>query len=116
MRTNESDEQANATAGLAGLGRFSEPAMLILVSLASGPKHGYLMNEDIEEFSGSRLGPGTLYGAIARLEARDLIESMPSTDRKRPYRLTPQGQVVLESELNLLQRIVSTGGERLGAV
>lgn len=101
---------------LADLGRFSEPALLILVSLASGTKHGYLMNQDIEVFSGSRLGPGTLYGALARLEARELIEAVPSTDRKQPYRLSRQGMAVLENELQLLQRTVSVGVERLRAV
>lgn len=102
--------------GLAGLGRFSEPALLILVSLASGPKHGYLMNQDIEGFSGSRLGPGTLYGAIGRMEERDLIEPVPSTDRKQPYRLTSYGLCVLQSELAALQRTVSIGMERLGTL
>src|SRR5262249_20665721 len=56
------------SAGLAALGRFSEPALLILVSLADGPKHGYAMVDDIQRLSGTCLGPGTLYGAIARLE------------------------------------------------
>lgn len=54
---------------LADLGRFSEPALLILISLADGPKHGYAMTQDIETVSGQRLGPGTLYGAITRLES-----------------------------------------------
>ena len=40
------------------LGRFSEPALLILISLADGPKHGYAMTQDIERVSGQRLGPG----------------------------------------------------------
>ncbi len=52
------------------LGRFAEPALLILVSLAGGDKHGYAMIEDIEQLKGMRLGPGTLYGALARLERR----------------------------------------------
>ena len=49
----------------ADLGRFSDPSLLILSSLAAGPKHGYAMILDIEAFSGTRLEPGTLYGAIA---------------------------------------------------
>ena len=53
---------------LTDLGRFAEPSLLILASLAGGPKHGYAMMEDIEAMSGVRLGPGTLYGALARLE------------------------------------------------
>jgi hypothetical protein len=52
---------------LQDLGRFSEPALLILISLADGPKHGYAMTQDIEVVSGQKLGPGTLYGAITRL-------------------------------------------------
>src|SRR5215467_11811459 len=51
---------------LSELGRFSDPSLLILASLAGGPKHGYAMMEDIEAMSGVRLGPGTLYGALAR--------------------------------------------------
>ncbi len=70
------------------LGRFSDPAMLILSSLAGGPKHGYAMMEDILEFSGTRLEPGTLYGAIGRLEQRGWIEPLASEDRRRPYRIT----------------------------
>ena len=50
-------------AELADFGRFSEPALLILVSLAEGPRHGYSIAEDIEAIAGVRLGPGTLYGA-----------------------------------------------------
>lgn len=47
------------------MGRFSEPALLILISLAAGDKHGYAMMDDIDAMQGVRLGPGTLYGAIA---------------------------------------------------
>jgi DNA-binding PadR family transcriptional regulator len=101
---------------LAEFGRFSEPALLILVSLAAGTKHGYLINQDIEAFSGSRLGPGTLYGALARLEARELIELVPSTDRRQPYRLTPRGHSVLTREMAALRRTVSVGTERLNAL
>ena len=46
--------------GLNEFGRFSEPALLILISLADGPKHGYAMVEDIAGVAGVRLGPGTL--------------------------------------------------------
>ena len=73
------------------LGRFSDPSLLILASLAGGPKHGYAMMEDIEQMSGTRLGPGTLYGALARLERRGLIEPLPAEERRRPYRITGVG-------------------------
>ena len=50
------------------LGRLSDPSLLILASLANAPKHGYAMMEDIAEFCGTRLEPGTLYAALALAE------------------------------------------------
>jgi DNA-binding PadR family transcriptional regulator len=98
---------------LAGLGRFSEPALYILISLADGPKHGYAMTQDIAAVSGQKLGPGTLYGAIARLEARRWIEPLPIEDRRRPYRLTAAGQRVLRHRLDSLRAITRVGRARL---
>ncbi|HET8947466.1 MAG TPA: helix-turn-helix transcriptional regulator [Candidatus Polarisedimenticolia bacterium] len=98
---------------LAGLGRFSEPALYILISLADGPKHGYAMTQDIEAVSGQRLGPGTLYGAIARLESRGWIEALAAEDRRRPYRLTSAGQRVLRHRLESLRAMARVGRARL---
>jgi DNA-binding PadR family transcriptional regulator len=98
---------------LAGLGRFAEPSVLILVALGDGPKHGYAIMLDAEEISGSPLGPGTLYAALARLEARGLIEAMPAEDRRRPYRLTGLGERVLRAQLDALGGLVRTGLTRL---
>ena len=98
---------------LESLGRFSEPALYILISLAEGPKHGYAMTLDIEAVSGQKLGPGTLYGAIARLEARKWIEPLPAEDRRRPYRLTAAGQRVLRHRLENLRTIARVGRARL---
>lgn len=98
---------------LAGLGRFSEPALLILISLAEGPKHGYAMTQDIEAVSGQKLGPGTLYGAIARLEEREWIEPLPVEDRRRPYKLTNAGQKVLKARLDSLRAVTRIGVARL---
>lgn len=100
---------------LRGMGRFAEPGVAILVSLASGAKHGYAMIEDITKFSGVQVGAGTLYSAIARLEARGLIAPVPSDDRRRPYRLTEAGQVILREQLAQLQSFVATGQARLVA-
>jgi DNA-binding PadR family transcriptional regulator len=94
-------------------GRFSEPALLILVSLADGPKHGYSMTEDIETVAGVRMGPGTLYGAIARLESRGLIEPLKSEDRRNPYRLTALGERALRARLNAMMAVVRAGQRRL---
>ena len=98
---------------LAGLGRFSEPALYVLISLADGPKHGYAMTADIEAISGQRLGAGTLYGALARLEARNWIEPLPADDRRRPYRLTADGARVLRHRLEQLRTVGRVGRARL---
>lgn len=91
----------------------NDPPLLILTSLASGPKHGYALLLDIEEFAGVRLGPGTLYGAIGRLELRGLIEALEASGRKRPYRLTAAGAQALEATLAELRVIVNEGKARL---
>ena len=95
------------------LGRFSEPALLIMISLAEGPKHGYAMTQDIEAMSGQKLGPGTLYGAIARLEECGWIEPLPAEDRRRPYKLTNPGQKVLKARLQALRAVTRIGQARL---
>jgi DNA-binding PadR family transcriptional regulator len=94
-------------------GRFGEPALLILISLADGPKHGYAMTEDIAAISGVRFGPGTLYGAITRLEARGLIERLDSEDRRNPYRLTAIGARALKARLASLEAVARVGQRRL---
>ena len=96
-------------------GRFSEPALLILISLADGPKHGYAMTDDIEQVAGVRFGPGTLYGAITRLEGRGLIQRMDSEDRRNPYKLTGLGEKALRARLASLQAIARVGQRRLAS-
>lgn len=96
------------------LGRFAEPALLILVSLSDGPKHGYAIMTDVEEGTGRPLGPGTLYAALARLEDRGLIEALAPVDRRRPYRLTGQGATVLAEQLRQLSDFARLGLRRLG--
>jgi DNA-binding PadR family transcriptional regulator len=95
------------------LGRFTEPALLILVSLADGPKHGYAMIEDIRRLAGATLGAGTLYGALARLERLGHIEALASRDRRVPYRLTASGRVLLQAHLAGLRRLTAAGMRRL---
>jgi DNA-binding PadR family transcriptional regulator len=98
---------------LSDLGRFSDPSLLILSSLASGSKHGYAMIQDIEQFCGTRLEVGTLYGALARLEKQGWIEALDVVERRRPYRLTEEGKAVLQKQLVTMSKVVSTGSQRL---
>ena len=98
---------------LSAFGRFSEPSLLVLASLAGGPKHGYALMQDIATFTGTRLEPGTLYGAIARLEKLRWIEALPSEGPRRPYRLTSDGAAALRSQLDTMAGVVAVGMQRL---
>ena len=98
------------------LGYFSDPPLLVLASLANGPKHGHAMIEDIVLLCGTRLGPGTLYGAIGRLEQQAWIEPMQPEDRRQPYRITAEGLRVLRARLATLRQFTQAGLKRLEAL
>jgi len=100
---------------LIGLGRYAGPATLILSSLAGGEKHGYALIKDIEDFAAVRLQPGTLYGAISRLEHQGLIEALPGDGRRRPYRLSTGGAAALRSHLAAQREVADVGLRRLRA-
>jgi len=102
------------TRGADGLRRTNDPPVLILTSLAGGPKHGHALAKDIESFAGVRLGPGALYGAITRLDERGLIEAVESGDRRRPYRITATGATALAAAVADMRRIAEVGERRLG--
>jgi DNA-binding PadR family transcriptional regulator len=93
--------------------RPNDPPILILTSLAGGPKHGHALSKDIEDFAGIILGPGALYGAITRLEERGLIEPLESNDRRRPYRISATGSVYLSQAVAQMQRLAGEGARRL---
>jgi DNA-binding PadR family transcriptional regulator len=111
-RTSDAGPSGSAEA-LAGFGRYAGPATFILASLADGPKHGYALTKDIDSFAGVHLAPGTLYEALARLEAQGLIEALESHDRLRPYRLTAVGAVTLREHLDAQRRVADLGLRRL---
>lgn len=92
---------------------ITDPTVLVLASLADSDKHGYAMILDIEAFAGVRLGPGTLYGALTRLEERGLIRPVAADDRRKPYRLTAEGRAFLKAELGELDAVVRLGLRRL---
>ena len=95
---------------------MSDPSLLVLASLANDDKHGYAMMADIQAFAGVELGPGTLYGAITRLEESGFIKPIRSNDRRQPYRITAAGKRHLEEQLSALDAIVRTGLRRLREV
>lgn len=91
----------------------NDPGLLLLISLAGGPKHGHAMLLDVDRFAAVRLGPGTLYGALSRLEEAGEVEALPLEGRRRPYRLTDIGRQTLERRLAGLRRAVETGIARV---
>ena len=90
-------------AGQSGHGRSNDPGLLVLTSLASGPKHGYALTQDIEAFGSVTLGPGTLDGVITRLEERGLIEPLGPDGRRRPYRVTASGREALTASIEQMR-------------
>jgi DNA-binding PadR family transcriptional regulator len=88
--------------------------LLVLTALADGPLHGYAINTAIEQMTGRRLGPGSLYGALTRLEAHGLIEPLPGEGRQQPMQLTETGAVALAEDLQTLARVTARGLRSLG--
>jgi DNA-binding PadR family transcriptional regulator len=93
---------------------MTDATLLILASLTEGDKHGYAMMEDINKFTGVAIGPGTLYGAITRLEERGWIRPVRSSDRRQPYTITAAGRRHLSERIESLGQFVAIGRERLG--
>ena len=94
--------------------KLSAEAVLVLTSLAGGAKHGYAIQHDIERLSGRQLGPGSLYGAIARLEAAGYIVALDAEGPRRPYRLTASGTRALSAEAASLRKVAAAAARRLG--
>jgi DNA-binding PadR family transcriptional regulator len=92
---------------------MTDPTLLVLASLADGDKHGYAMMDDIQRFAGVRLGHGTLYGAITRLEDRGWIRPVAAEDRRQPYTITALGRRHLEEQVSSLNSVVKAVQRRL---
>ena len=89
---------------------LTEPVLLILLSLANSPRHGYALLKDIETLSGGRvrLSTGTLYGAIRRLLEDRWIERFAQEDttrEKQAYRLTTAGRTQLDTEIDRMKQL-----------
>ncbi|TDD63726.1 PadR family transcriptional regulator [Actinomadura darangshiensis] len=96
----------------------NDAQMLVLTVLAERPLHGYAINTAIEELTGRKLGPGSLYGALSRLEARGLIEpadQVPEArERHRTMQITGPGRETLRVELEQMARVSRAGLSALG--
>lgn len=94
--------------------QINDAQILVLSALAEGPMHGYAINTVIEQLTGRRLGPGSLYGALTRLEAKGLVEPLDGDGRQQPVRLTAAGREQLERELRSMARVAERGLRHLG--
>lgn len=97
---------------------LTEPVLLILMSLAEKPRHGYALIKDIEALSEGRvrLSTGTLYGALQRLLQNRWIERFEQEDTsrdKQAYRLTGDGAAQLQLELDRMKKLTRTGAARM---
>src|SRR5262245_31585265 len=88
-------------------------AFHVLLVLADGPKHGYLILKDVEETTQGevKLSTGTLYGLIKRFLDDELIVELAASgsadERRRPYKLTAFGREVAAAEAARLERLVT---------
>jgi DNA-binding PadR family transcriptional regulator len=97
---------------------LSEPVLLVLLSLAEHPRHGYSILKDIESMSGGRvlLSTGTLYGALQRLLGDGWIERVPEDDTprdRRTYRLTARGRRNLQIEIERMRHLTKVAALRI---
>lgn len=97
---------------------LSEPVLLVLLSLAEQPRHGYSILKDVEQISGGRvvLSTGTLYGALQRLVAQGWIERVQEEDTprdRRSYRLTSKGRRNLQAEVERMRQLTKLAGLRI---
>jgi DNA-binding PadR family transcriptional regulator len=96
----------------------TEPVLLILLSLAEQPRHGYAILQDVQEMSEGRvtLSTGTLYGALRRLLDDGWIERFDQEDNSRgrqAYRLTPGGRRNLQQEVSRLKQLTRVASLRV---
>ncbi len=97
---------------------LSEPVLLVLMSLAEQPRHGYSILKDIESMSSGRvqLSTGTLYGALQRLLDQGWIERIQEEDTprdRRTYRLTSRGRRNLQMEIDRMRHLTKLAALRI---
>jgi DNA-binding PadR family transcriptional regulator len=102
------------------LSALSEPVLLVLLSLAEQPRHGYSILKDIESMSGGRvlLSTGNLYGALQRLLDNNWIERVEEEDAprdRRTYKLTSRGRRNLQAEIERMRHLTKLASLRVAS-
>ena len=99
---------------------LTEPVLLMLLSLAGQPRHGYSILKDVEQMSDGRvvLSTGTLYGALRRLLDEEWIEPIEEEDSPRgrqAYRLTARGRRNLQLEVGRMKHLTRLANLRIAS-
>lgn len=89
---------------------MTETAYYVLISL-NKPRHGYGIMQHTEELTNGRIkiGAGTMYGSLSRMEKEGLITSVPEKDRKKIYEISEKGKIVQKLELERLEELLNHG-------
>ncbi len=93
---------------------MTETAYYILLSLTES-RHGYGIMQHVEEltYGRIRLGPGTIYGTLSKLEKDELILPVSEEDRRKFYKLSKKGEELLQLEMDRLQELIANGKKEM---
>ncbi len=93
---------------------MTETAYYVLISL-NKPNHGYGIMQHTEELTNGRIkiGAGTMYGSLSRMEKEGLITSVAEKDRKKIYKISNKGKIVLELEQARLEELLNHGKDEM---
>jgi DNA-binding PadR family transcriptional regulator len=85
---------------------MTETAFYILLSLTN-PRHGYGIVKHVEEISGTRirLGSGTVYGTLTKMQKDGIITVFSDEERKTVYEITDVGKKLILAEINRLKEL-----------
>ncbi len=91
-------------------GPMTEAMYYVLLALMH-PNHGYQLMQAITEVSNGRLkmGPGTLYGVLSRMQKEGLISLAEDDGRRKTYQITPEGEYALRTEYSRLKSLIYDG-------
>lgn len=94
---------------------LTEAAYYVLISL-NKPRHGYGIMQHVTEITNGRIkiGAGTMYGNLSRMEKEGLINSVVEEERKKIYEISEKGKIIIELELERLEELLNHGKNEMG--
>lgn len=94
---------------------LTEAAYYILISL-NKPRHGYGIMQHVNDITNGRIkiGAGTMYGNLSRMEKEGIISSVTEEDRKKIYQLSEKGRIIIELERARLEELLNHGKSEMG--